>query len=65
MTNLWLIYFACVFSGFAALEGYAIATGQMTLTRYVRDFTAVWPVLPIVVSVVICIVAIHLWWTGK
>lgn len=63
MTKVWLIYWLIVLGGFGALEGWALFTGQQTLTAYVRAVTVNWPALPLVVGIILCVVAVHLWWT--
>jgi hypothetical protein len=57
----WLITFVFLF---AIFEGYALATGGTTLSRYVWEFSAAWPPLPFFAGFLAGFLACHWWWGG-
>ena len=55
----WLL--ACIVS-FGILEGWALATGNLSLSRFTFNLTQAWPLLPWVLGCIAGGLAVHFWW---
>ena len=58
----WVIWFVTWMLGFAFLEGIALATHQLTLSRFVYNMSTAWPPLIWLMGVVAGGLAVHFWW---
>ena len=64
MSAFWSFFFVALFVIWAAAEIYALKTGRETLSRYVWNLTAVFPLLPFIVGLVVGGLAVHFFWGG-
>jgi hypothetical protein len=64
MTAAWTLWLLAIGVSFAIFEGYAIKTGNTTLSRFVWTLSKAWPPFPWVVGLITGFVAAHLWWGG-
>jgi hypothetical protein len=65
MNWIWTFWLAIIVVSFIAFEGYALANGKTTLSRYTWDLTKAWPPLPLIVGLLIGFVTCHFWWGGS
>lgn len=61
---IWTGWLFAVVISFAAFEGYALATGGTTLSRYVWDLTAAFPPIPFIAGFLAGFLCCHFWWGG-
>jgi hypothetical protein len=59
---IWTAFALAFVVGFAVIEGWALATGGTTLSRYTYELSKDWPVLPWLIGVVQGGLAVHFWW---
>lgn len=59
---IWSIWLLFVMASFGVLEGIAIATGGVTLSRFTWDISLAWPLIPVVYGLVFGGLAVHFWW---
>jgi len=63
---IWTAFLLAFVVVFAIIEGWALATGGTTLSRYTYELSKDWPVLPFVLGDVLGTVtgglAVHFWW---
>jgi hypothetical protein len=59
--TVWWFWFAGTVLSFGAFEGYALYTGQPTLSASVRDLTTYWHWFPLVFGVFWLGLGIHFW----
>lgn len=64
MTVFWTTWILVIAVSFCLAEGWALAHGKVTLSRYVWELTKVWPPLPFLVGLAVGFVAAHFWWGG-
>jgi hypothetical protein len=60
--EIWSVWLIVIMVSFAIIEGTAIATGGVTLSRYTWDLTLAWPLIPVVYGGVFIGLAVHFWW---
>lgn len=59
---IWTIFIVGFVVIFAIIEGWAIATGGTTLSRYTWELSKSWPLMPFVLGLVSGGLAVHFWW---
>jgi hypothetical protein len=59
---VWAGWLAVLVVSFGIFEGYALATGRKTLSRFTWNLTKAWPPLPFVCGLVAGGLAVHFWW---
>ena len=64
MSIIWIAWWLLIFASFAVLEGYALNTNRMTLSRWVWTTSKAFPLLPFIVGFVIGVLACHFFWGG-
>ncbi len=64
MSFVWIAWWLLIFASFAVLEGWALNTNRMTLSRWVWTTSKAFPLLPFIVGLVVGILAGHFWWGG-
>lgn len=64
MSWVWVGWLLFLIVSFACFEGYALANGKTTLSRFVWTVTKAWPPLPFVAGFVAGFLACHFWWGG-
>ncbi len=65
MHAVWAVWLVCLIVSFALLEGYAIHTGQATLSATVWQATRSWPFLGWIGGALFGGLAVHFWWIPK
>lgn len=63
MNIVWTAWVTVSLAVFAGFETYALRTGGETLSQFVRNVSASWPLLPVVFGIVVGGLAVHFWWT--
>jgi H+/Cl- antiporter ClcA len=64
MNWVWALWLLAIAVSFAAFEGYALATGRKTLSRWTWDLSKAWPPYPCFVGLIVGFLACHFWWGG-
>ena len=64
MAWAWAVWILLIAASFAAMEGFALATDRMTLSRFTWIASKRFPPLPFVVGLIIGFLACHFWWGG-
>ena len=59
---IWSAWLLLIAISFGALEGIALATGGITLSRFTWDITLAWPLIPVVYGGLFIGLAVHFWW---
>jgi hypothetical protein len=62
MHSLWVVWLLAFLISFAALETYAFATNQITLSAYMFDLGQRWPIVLVLYGAVFGALAAHFWW---
>lgn len=65
MAWIWPLFWIAVALGFGCLEGYAIATGRMTLSRWTWNMTKAWPPWAFCCGLAVGFLACHFFWPGE
>lgn len=58
----WTAWLLAIIVSFAALEGYALARGKLTLSRYTWRASLAWGPLPFVLGLIVGGLSVHFWW---
>lgn len=61
MNIVWPVFLVTWIVVFCVLEGYALLTGNETLSVYIRNLGSAWPWLPYAYVVVAGVLAVHFW----
>jgi len=61
---IWAIWLFVLVASFAVLEGWALKSNRMTLSRFVWTVTKAWPPLPFIAGFVAGFLACHFFWGG-
>jgi hypothetical protein len=64
MSWVWAGWLALIAVTFSVMEGYAIAAGKSTLSRFIWNLSKSFPLFPWVVGVLVGVLAAHFWWGG-
>lgn len=64
MKLVWSIWLLAIAGSFAGFEGYALATGHETLSRWTWELSKAWPPYPFFVGLLVGFLACHFWWGG-
>lgn len=59
---IWSAWLLLIMISFGVLEGVALATGGVTLSRYTWDLSEAWPLFPVVYGGLFMGLAVHFWW---
>lgn len=62
MRDVWFWGFVAVFTYFAVFESYALYTGNMTLSAFVRGAGVAYPWMPAAVVIFMFGLFVHFWW---
>lgn len=62
---VWSAWLLALIGSFAALEGYAIYSGGITLSRFVWVVSKDWPPFPYIGGLIAGFLAAHFWWTNQ
>lgn len=62
MVWIWSAWLLALIVTFAVLEGYALARGKLTLSRYTYDISASWPLSIFLLGLLAGGLAVHFWW---
>lgn len=62
MSWVWLAWLIAIGVTFALLEGHALRTNRLTLSRFTWNVSKAWPPLPFVIGLVVGGLATHFWW---
>lgn len=65
MQTFWFWWFCASFATFIGPESYALYTGKMTLSAFVRGTGAAYPWVPPVVVIFMFCLYVHFWWVNK
>ena len=58
----WTAWILTIIVSFALLEGYALARGKLTLSRYTWQASVAWGPLPFVLGAIVGGLAVHFFW---
>jgi hypothetical protein len=61
---VWTLWLIAIVVSFACFEGFALATGGTTLSRYVWNLSAAFPPFPYFAGFITGFLAAHFWWGG-
>lgn len=61
----WSIWLLVILVSFALMEGFAIKTSRMTLSRYTWTASKAFPPLPFLIGFLVGFLACHFWWGGS
>ena len=64
MNWFWPAWLFIIAGSFAVAEGFALATGRTTLSRWVWTVSKAWPPFPWIAGVLTGFLAAHFWWGG-
>lgn len=59
---VWTGWLLSLIVSFAVLEGWAIHSGGITLSRFTAVVSQAWPMLPWLCGVIVGGLAVHFWW---
>lgn len=59
---IWTAWLLAIVASFAVIEGLAFAGHDTTLSRYIYEVSAAWPLFPAVLGAVFGGLAVHFWW---
>jgi hypothetical protein len=59
---IWSAWLLIVMASFGVLEGIAIGTGGVTLSRYTWDLYEGWPLIAVIYGMVFGGLAVHFFW---
>lgn len=59
---IWTAWLLALIGSFAVLEGWALATKGLSLSRFTAIVSLHWPLMPWVCGVLVGGLAVHFWW---
>jgi len=65
MVWVWPAFWIAVAIGFGCLEGYALSTGRMTLSRWNWNMAKAWPPWGVFFGLVIGFLICHFFWPAQ
>jgi hypothetical protein len=65
MDWFWPLWILGIAATFAAGEGYALATGRKTLSRWTWELSKAWPPYPCVFGMIVGTLATHFFWIAQ
>jgi hypothetical protein len=65
MPWVWVGWLLGLIGSFAVLEGWALKTGRMTLSRFTWNLSKAWPPLPWAAGLLAGFLAAHFFWPGQ
>jgi hypothetical protein len=65
MAWVWTAFLAAIAFVFAVFEGFALATGRLTLSRWVWNMSKAWPPFPWLVGLLVGFLSCHFFWVGQ
>lgn len=63
--TIWTAWLLCLIASFAVLEGYALYSNGLTLSRFTWIVTKDWPLMPWLCGVLAGGLAVHFFWTNQ